>query len=395
MRKNTNEAARASHGAASNGMIPYSHQSIHTDDLRAVARVLRSDWLTQGPQVALFETELAKYCGARYATVFSSGTAALHAAYFVAGIAKGDEFITSPLTFAATANAGLYLGAKPVFADIDEHGNLDPKETAQKVTRKTKAIVAVDYGGFPARLNELRKVARKAKVVLIEDACHALGATYKGKKIGSVSDLSVFSFHPVKSITTGEGGAVLTERKAYDEKLKLFRMHGITKKNLRHKSASDGEWYYEMQTLGCNYRLTDIQAALGRSQLTRIDSFIDRRHALAQRYENAFAPYASKLILPLRKEGDMRAALHLYPVRLREGEAARKRVFDALRKAGIGAQVHYIPVYWHPYYRKLGYKCDLCPRAEDFYRQVVSLPLFPTLTRREQDSVIRIVRETL
>lgn len=395
MRKNANEATGTSHESASRGMIPYSRQSVDADDIAAVVQVLKSDWLTQGPKVEEFEKALAQYCGTRYAVAFSSGTAALHAAYFAAGLRKGNEFITSPLTFAATANAGLYLGAKPVFADIDEHGNLDPKETARKVTRKTKVIVAVDYGGFPARLNELRKVARKAKVVLIEDACHALGATYKGKKIGSLSDLSVFSFHPVKSITTGEGGAVLTNHPSYDEKLKLFRTHGITKDTLQNKTARDGEWYYEMQSLGYNYRLTDIQAALGLSQLKRLDSFIEKRHALARRYEKAFAACASALMLPFREEGRTRSALHLYPVRFCAGEVARKRVFEALRKTGICAQVHYIPVYWHPYYRKLGYERGLCPHAEAFYRSVISLPLFPALRSSDQMKVIRTVKQFL
>ena len=375
--------------------IPYSHQSINTDDVAAVRQVLTSEWLTQGPKVKEFEESLARYCGTRFATVFSSGTAALHAAYFATGLQSGDEFITSPLTFAATANAGLYLGAKPVFADIDEDGNLDPKKAARKITAKTKAIVVVDYAGNPAQLDTFRRLAKQHTLILIEDACHALGATYKGRKIGSISDLSVFSFHPVKSITTGEGGAVLTNSHSYCEKLELFRTHGITKENMQNKTALDGEWYYEMQVLGFNYRLTDMQAALGISQLKRLDSFIQKRHRIAERYEKEFASCASLLTLPIRGEGTSRSALHLYPVRFHEGEFARKRIFEALRKAGIGAQVHYIPVYWHPYYKELGYERGLCPRAEAFYRSVISLPLFPSLRPSDQMKVIRTVKKSL
>lgn len=376
-------------------MIPYGRQSINASDIKAVMDVLKSDFLTQGPQVEAFEHALAKECGAKYALVFSSGTTALHVAYSSAGLTKGDEFITSPLTFVATANAGLYLKASPVFADIDEHGNLDPVEVRKKITSKTKAIVAVDYGGFPAKLHELRAVAKKAGVVLIEDACHALGATYNGKPVGSQSDLTVFSFHPVKSITTGEGGAVLTDNKVWYEKMKLLRVHGITKDKARFKHTVNGEWYSEMQILGFNYRLTDIQASLGHSQLKRLHTFIAKRHEKALRYEKAFAPYSSKMILPVREEGASRSALHLYPVRLRAGASAREKMFTALRKAGIGVQVHYLPVYLHPYYEELGYKKGLCPRAEAFYESVISLPLFPDLSPRDQSRVIQTVIQNL
>lgn len=376
-------------------MIPYGRQSINAADIRAVAEVLKSDFLTQGPKVEMFEHALTKECKVAYALVFSSGTAALHAAYFAAGLTQDDEFITSPLTFAATANAGLYLGAKPVFADIAENGNLDPEEARKKITPRTRAIVAVDYGGFPAKLHTLREIATKANAVLIEDACHAFGATYRGKLIGSHSDLCVFSFHPVKSITTGEGGAVLTHNKLFYERMKLFRVHGITKHRTHFAHRTDGDWYSEMQVLGFNYRLTDIQAGLGLSQLKRLSTFIAKRHEKALRYETAFAPYASQIILPVRQEGTSRSALHLYPVRLRAGASARKEMFTALRKAGIGAQVHYLPVYLHPYYEKLGYKKGLCPRAEAFYESVISLPLFPDLHLNDQKRVIQTVIENL
>lgn len=376
-------------------MIPYGRQSINAADIKAVTAVLTSDFLTQGPQAEAFEQALAKECGATYALVFSSGTAALHAAYFSVGLTAKDEFITSPLTFAATANAGLYLGAKPIFADVDEHGNLDPEEVTKKLTPRTKAIVAVDYAGFPARLQELRAIAEKAGIVLIEDACHALGATYHGKPIGTHSDLTVFSFHPVKSITTGEGGAVLTENKRCYEKMKSFRVHGIIKDTKRFTHTADGDWYSEMHTLGFNYRLTDIQASLGLSQLKRLHTFMEKRREKALQYDTAFAPYSDKIILPVWKEGSSLSALHLYPLRLREGTLARKRMFVALRDAGIGAQVHYLPVYMHPYYEELGYKKGLCPHAEAFYESVLSLPLFPDLRARDQKHVIQTVIQNL
>ena len=367
-------------------MIPYGHQSIDESDIDAVIQVLKSDWLTQGPKIDEFEKKLGEYCGAKYAVVFSSGTAALHAAYFAAGLKKGDEFITTPLTFAATANAGLYLGAKPVFVDIERDGNLDPKETEKKITGKTKAIAVVDYAGKPAQLDQFRAIADKYNLILIEDACHALGAEYKGKKIGSVSDMTIFSFHPVKSITTGEGGAVLTGDKDFYEKLKLFRTHGITKNNLVNKS--EGDWYYEMQELGFNYRITDIQAALGISQLKRLDKFIKARRKIAADYKKAFEKYSDLISLPSADEINNYSSWHLFVVRLR-GKLALKRaeIFRKLRESGIGTQVHYIPVYWHPFYLKLGYKKGLCPRAEAFYKSIISLPIYPDLKSEDRKFV--------
>lgn len=373
-------------------MIPYGHQWIDQADVNAVGKALRSDWLTQGPTVKRFEEALADYAGSRYAVVFANGTAALHGAYFAAGLKAGDEFITTALTFAATVNAGLYLGAKPVFADIDSYGNLDPKEVEKKTSRKTKMIVAVDYAGYPADLMAFKKIARKHRLILIEDACHALGAVFRGKKIGSISDLSVFSFHPVKSITTGEGGAVLTDSKKFCDRLRLFRNHGITSDAVLLRRKSPGGWYMEMQELGFNYRLTDLQAALGISQLKKLDRFIAARKKIAGRYRQALADL-SGLELPEEQVGTS-ASWHLYVIRLR-GKLVKKRaiVFRKLRERGIGVQVHYMPVYWHPYYCKLGYMKGLCPKTEEFYESAISLPIFPGLSVVDQRFVIRTLKE--
>ncbi|OGF63356.1 UDP-4-amino-4,6-dideoxy-N-acetyl-beta-L-altrosamine transaminase [Candidatus Giovannonibacteria bacterium RIFCSPHIGHO2_01_FULL_45_33] len=376
-------------------MIPYSHQSIGDDDVEAVFGVFKSDWLTQGPEVREFEEALAKYTGAEYAVVFSNGTAALEAAYFAADLKKDDEVITTSLTFAATANAALWQGAKVVFADIEaDSGNIDPNEVEKKITPKTKAIVPVDYSGLPVRLDELKALAEKHKLLLIEDAAHALGAEYLStgsrqvKKVGSIADMTMLSFHPVKSIATGEGGAILTGRKDFYEKLLLYRGHGITKDNLTKKP--EGDWYYEMQALAHNYRMTDIQAALGVSQLKKLDKFIEARKKIAVRYGEAFAGNKN-LILPKEYEGAS-SSWHLYPLRLKDA-GKRAEIFKKLRDAGIGVQVHYIPVYLHPYYQKLGYKAGLCPKAEVFYESEISIPIFPDLTEKDQDFVIQKVNE--
>ena len=376
-------------------MIPYGHQSIDESDIKAVVDVLKTDWLSQGPKIGEFENVLEKYCGSKYAVIFSSGTAALHAAYFAAGLKSGDEFITTPLTFAATANAGLYLGAKPVFADIGEDNNLDPKEAVKKITSKTKLVSVVDFAGLPAKLDELKKITREHNLVLVEDGCHALGASYKGKKIGSVADMTAFSFHPVKSITTGEGGAVLTDSKEYYEKMKVFRHHGIVRDSSKFKNQSPGDWYHEMQELGFNYRITDIQAALGISQLKRLDMFIKARKKIAGIYNKALKKFSDKITLPSDSK-DFSSSWHIYVIRLRGGLIKkRSELFKRLREAGIGAQVHYIPVYLHPYYQSMGYKKGICPEAELYYESAISLPIFPDLSLKDQNFVIKNLAKLL
>jgi UDP-4-amino-4,6-dideoxy-N-acetyl-beta-L-altrosamine transaminase len=381
--------------------MPYSRQDVNAIDVEAVVRILGSDFITQGPAVESFQERLAGYAGARHAVVFNSGTSALHAAYHAAGLKSGDEFITSPITFAATANAGLLLGARPVFADVEhDTGNIDPARVEKLVTPKTKLLVAVHYAGLPADMESLREIAQRRNLVLIEDACHALGAKYRSYNpsadggrgfIGSCeySDMAVFSFHPVKSITTGEGGAVLTNDDGFAAALKSFGNHGVTKDEARFKNPSDGPWYYEMQDMGQNYRMTDIQAALGASQLARCDAFIARRREIALTYDRAFKdnPWFD---LPDEKGGGT-AAHHLYPIRLNKPYAARKReIFTSMRRRGLGVQVHYIPVYTHPYYRGLGYNGVLCPEAEEFYRRELSIPLYPSMT----DEDVRFVIDT-
>lgn len=374
-------------------MIPYSRQQIEADDIREVVKALKSPFITQGPRIPEFEEAIARYTGARYAVVFSSGTAALHGAYAISGLKKGNEVITTPLTFAATANMMLAFGAKPVFADVNPHtGNIDPSEVEKKITRKTKAIVPVDYAGFPTDIKALKKIAKKHKLLLIDDAAHALGATYHGKKVGTFADMTMISFHPVKSITTGEGGAILTNNKDFYKKLVMFRSHGLTKDPKKLKNKTHAAWHQEVQLLGFNYRLTDIQAALGISQLKKINRFIQARRRAALRYRSLLSDVPN-LILPPEETKNMTSAWHLFVVRIvSKKKGARDRVFASLRKAGIGVQVHYLPVYLHPYYRGLGYKRGLCPEAEHFTEYALSLPLYPSITEKEQRFVVRILK---
>lgn len=359
--------------------IPYGRHSIDEDDIKAVVDVLRSDFLTQGPKIQEFESALAEYCKAEYAVVFSSGTAALHAAYFSADIGPSDEIITSPITFVATANAALYLGAKPVFVDIEpDTGNINPELIERAITKKTKAIVPVHYAGHPVDLDPIHGVAKKHGLLVIEDACHALGASYKGQKIGSLSDMTVFSFHPVKHITTGEGGAVTTESKEFYDRLIMFREHGITRDKHKFRFEPYGDWYYEMHFLGYNYRMTDIQAALGVSQLKKLNSFIERRRTIAKKNNDAFRdnPYFDT---PPERDYAY-SSYHLYPIRLKEQYKDRKReIFSGLRERGLGVQVHYIPIYRQPYYQNLGYKKGSCPDAESFYEREISIPIYPMM----------------
>jgi UDP-4-amino-4,6-dideoxy-N-acetyl-beta-L-altrosamine transaminase len=374
--------------------IPYGHQCIDKDDIQAVLEVLRSDFLTQGPKVREFEEALAEYCGAKYAVSFSSGTAALHGAYFAADIGDDDEVITSPITFLATANAALFLGSRPVFVDIEpDTGNIDAELVELVITSKTKAIVPVHFAGHPAELERIAEVAREHNLLVIEDACHALGAKYQGTIMGDCkySDMTVFSFHPVKSITTGEGGAVLTNNKEYYEKLVMFGHHGITKDKSvfvnKGEDASQCQWYYEMQHLGYNYRLTDIQCALGISQLKKLDTFVLKRRQIVDAYSRAFKgnPFFD---LPVERSG-VESAWHLYAIRLKDAYKHMKpKIFGGLRLRQIGVQVHYIPVHFQPYYQQLGYSRDLCPNAKDFYERQISIPIYPTMSDEDVGYVI-------
>ena len=377
-----------------NTLLPYGHQCIDEDDIKAVVDVLHSDWLTTGPKVAEFEKRFAEMVGAKYAVAVNSGTAALHAAAFAAGIGPGDEVITTPVTFAASANCVLYCGGRPLFADVEADTLLlDPSCVKSKVSPKTKAIIAVDYAGQPCDYDALNKLSDKHGFVLIADACHALGATYKNRKVGTLADMTVFSFHPVKHITTGEGGMVVTDNHDFAVKLRAFRNHGITTDH-RQREAN-GSWFYEMAELGYNYRLPDINCALGLSQLKKLDKFVARRRQIAAFYDSAFADMPA--LSPLAQRDDRKSSYHLYVVRLNLSKlnASRLQVFGALRAENIGVNVHYIPVYWHPYYNKLGYGRGLCPVAEKAYEEIVTLPLFPAMSDRDAEDVIRAVKKAL
>ena len=374
-------------------MLPYGRQSIDDDDVRAVIDVLRSDWLTTGPKVSEFEEAFAAKVGAAHAVSFSSGTAALHAAAAAAGLKQGDEAITTPMTFCATANCVLYCGAQPVFADV-EPGTLliDPEKVERAITPRTRALLPVDYTGHPADMDALMRLAEKHSLVIIEDACHALGATYRGRTIGSIAHMSVFSFHPVKHITTGEGGMVTTNDVELAARLRLFRNHGISSDHRQREHA--GSFFYEMVDVGYNYRLTDIQCALGITQLRKLDASIARRRKIAAAYDAAFRGMSA--IRPLQVHNDVEHAYHLYVAQFETElfEAGRAEIFAALRAEGIGVNVHYIPVHLHPYYRRrLRTQPGLCPVAEAAYERIVSLPMFPAMTDRDVEDVIEAVEK--
>lgn len=369
--------------------IPYGRQSIDENDIKAVEEVLRSDYLTTGPKIEEFERKVAAYTGAKYAVAIANGTAALHAACYAAEIGEGDEVITTPITFAASSNCVLYCGGKPVFADIDEKTyNISPEDIERKITSATKAIIAVHFTGQPCEMEKIHNIARKHNLIVIEDAAHALGAQYRGKMVGSISDMTTFSFHPVKHITTGEGGMILTNNDRLYQRLKLFRTHGITRDD-KLMTKNDGPWYYEQLELGFNYRITDIQCALGISQMDKLPEFLNRRKNIAARYNEAFADN-DNIQIPYQESG-CDNAWHLYVIRMKNGK--RKEVFEKLRKAGIGVNVHYIPVYQHPYYRNHGYKDTICSNAEEYYKECISLPLYPGLKDEEQGYVIKKVLE--
>ncbi|QTL96948.1 UDP-4-amino-4,6-dideoxy-N-acetyl-beta-L-altrosamine transaminase [Iocasia frigidifontis] len=378
-----------------NEFLPYGRQCLDKNDIKSVVDVLKGDWLTTGPKIKEFEEKVADYCNTEYAVAVSNGTAALHAACFAAGISNGDEVITTPLTFAASANCILYQRAKPIFVDIDPKTyNINPQKIREKITSKTKAIIPVDYTGRPVFIDEIMKIAREYNLLVIEDAAHSIGAKYKKKKVGSLADMTTFSFHPVKHITTGEGGMILTNDKESYNRLKKFRTHGIVKgKDV--KNQEEGPWFYEQLELGYNYRMTDIQAALGISQLEKIDQFIDRRKAIVKRYNDAFHDF-DLLEIPFQTK-DIKSSWHLYVVKLNLEKltVSRKEIFEVLRKEKLGVNVHYIPVYYHPYYQNLGYKKGICPVAEDLYERIITLPLFPQMKSQDVEDVIKIVYKVL
>ncbi|MCG2690421.1 UDP-4-amino-4,6-dideoxy-N-acetyl-beta-L-altrosamine transaminase [Candidatus Parcubacteria bacterium] len=360
--------------------IPYSCQTISEDDIREVVETLKSSFLTCGPKVGEFEKALAKYASCKEAVVVSSGTAALHAAYFALGIKEGDEVITTPLTFSATAAGFCYLGAKPIFCEIDPKTlNIDPKEIEKKITKKTKAIAIVDFAGMPCDYKTIKQIAKKYKLPLIADGCHSFGGSYFQKKVGSLADLTCLSFHPVKGITTGEGGAILTNNSKLAQKMRVFRHHGAVKDPKR------GGWYYEIKDLGYNYRLTDLQCALGLSQLKKLDNFIKKRREIAQRYKNAFAGL-EEIVLQQEPKG-IKSAYHLFVIQF--ATKNRKVIYEQLKAKGILTQVHYIPLNLQPAYQKYGYKRGDFPITEKYYSRCLSLPIYPTLTNAQQAFVIK------
>ena len=370
----------------------YGHQYIDEADVKAVSEVLVSDYLTCGPQITKLEEKLCKLTGAKYAVACSNGTAALHNACQAAGVTTGDEVITTPITFAASANCALYCGAVPVFADINPNTyNIDPASVADKVTEKTKAIVAVDFTGQAAELNPLLQLTRERKIVLIEDASHSIGTVYDGKMVGSIADMTTFSFHPVKTVTGGEGGAVLTNSKEYYDKLVLFRAHGITRDEKFMEREPDGPWYYEQVELGMNYRMTDIQAALVSSQLDKIEKFQARRKEIVARYNEAFSKIPEITVQQEIPESD--TTRHLYILRIKPELLTidRKQFFEAMSAENVCCNVHYIPVYYHPHYERLGYMKGICPNAEKLYNEMMSLPLYYALSDKDVEDVIRAV----
>lgn len=375
--------------------LPYGRHSIDDSDIEAVVQTLRSDWLTTGPKVAEFEEAIAAFVGAKYAVSFSSGTAALHAATFAAGLQSGDEAITSPLTFAATANCVLYQGAIPIFADVEPQTlNIDPGQVQFRISSRTKAILPVDYAGHPAPLDEILRLAEQHGLIVIEDACHALGAEYKNRRIGSISHATIFSFHAVKPLTTGEGGMVVTDDRHLAETLRRFRNHGIDS-DARTRQAA-GQWHYEMLLLGFNYRLSDIACALGLQQLTKIETNFARRRQIACRYTDAFRNMPA--IRPPCVQSDVDPAWHLYPIRLEleKLSGTRDQFLQALRAENIGANVHYLPVHLHRYYRdRFGYKGGEYPIAEDAHRRLISLPIFHAMSDRDVEDVITAVAKVL
>ena len=372
----------------------YGKQTIEDDDIKAVVDTLKSPLITCGPKVDELEKELCEYTGARYAVAVSNGTAALHCACIAAGIGPGDEVITTPMTFAASANCALYCGARPVFADINpETYNIDSDSIRKCITSRTKAIIAVDFTGQVVEADKIRNICDEYGLMFIEDAAHSIGSSYNGTKVGNIADITTFSFHPVKTITGGEGGAVLTNDENLYNKISLAHTHGITHDEAMMKDLPhEGMWYYEQISLGYNYRMTDFQAALLISQLGKLERFKKRRKEIVDYYDSELKNVDGIIIQKEIEQSD--TCRHLYIIRLDENvlSCTRREFFDEMGRRGVQPQVHYVPVYWFPYYQELGYKKGLCPNAEEVYKGIMSIPLYPSLTEEETEYVVDVIK---
>lgn len=375
--------------------IFYGRQWIGEDDIQAMADVLRGPYITCGPKVEEAEQKLAAYTGAKHAVICSNGTAALHCACIAAGIGPGDEVITTPMTFAASANCAVYCGARPVFADIDpETYNIDPESIRAHISPRTKAVVAVDFTGQAVKIKEIRAICDEFGLIFIEDAAHAIGTAYNGAKVGSLADMTCFSFHPVKTITCGEGGAITTNDDQLYKKLVLAHIHGITHdEEMMEGAPHEGIWYYEQISLGFNYRLTDFQAALLVSQLSKLEGFKKRRQEIVEKYDAAFKDVPGIIVQKEIPESD--TCRHLYIIRLDLDKltCTRRQFFDAMSAENVQCQIHYVPVYWFPFYEHMGYEKGLCPNAEEVYKGILSIPLYPMLTDADTDDVIHAVKK--
>lgn len=377
--------------------IYYGRQWIDEDDIAAVAETLRSDYITCGPKVKEMERNLEDYTGAKYAVAVSSGTAALHCACLAAGIGPGDEVITTPITFAASANCVLYCGARPVFADINpETYNIAPESITAHITEKTKAVVAVDFTGQAVEYDAIRKICDEHKLIFIEDAAHSLATKYKGQQVGRFADMTTFSFHPVKTITGGEGGAVTTNNEEFYRKLVLAHTHGITHEEaFMEEAPHEGSWYYEEIALGFNYRITDFQAALIISQMKKLDQFVARRKEIVKRYDEAFKEIPEIFIQKEIPESDTCRHLYVIQIKLDRLACTRREFFDAMSAENVQCQIHYVPVYWFPYYQHLGYEKGLCPNAEEIYKRILSIPLYPKMSDQDIEDVIYAVKKVV
>ena len=377
--------------------IYYGRQWVDESDIKAVTDVLHSDFITCGPKVDEMETALCEYTGAKYAVAVNSGTSALHCACIAAGIGEGDEVITTPMTFAASANCAVYCGAKPVFADIDPNTyNIDPQSIRDKITSKTKAVVAVDFTGQAVRIKEIREICNEYGLIFIEDAAHSIGTKYNGQQVGSLADMTCFSFHPVKTITGGEGGAILTNDEDLYKKLVLAHTHGITHDSSMMEGAPhEGPWYYEQISLGYNYRLTDFQAALITSQLKKIEQFSKRRKEIVAKYNEAFEQIPELFVQKEIPESDTCRHLYIIQLKLDKLNCSRREFFDAMSAENVQCQIHYVPVYWFPFYQHKGYEKGLCPNAEKMYEGIMSIPLYPRMTDQDVDDVIHAVKKVV